>query len=224
MIEVPNLTPDRLEQGWFLIAQLHFAQEQWQEAIAAFRKYLEIAPTPDADVYLRIGQAYYQLERFQDAIPEVRRNMQELRARGEAIPQSTYQLLRALYFTVEDYRSAQQVLREMVVIYNDPEDWGFLAAVNGQLEEFENQAYVYWVAGKAEYLDSESELVNLAAQLSNYDNPYGAAKVMEEGIEQGIIEETDDNLTFLAQFYQLAREDEAAIPPLIRAAEMSGDG
>src|SRR5690554_3334192 len=108
MIQVPNLTPDRLEQGWFFIAQLHFVQEEWNEAIDAYNNYLEIAPTPDVDVYLRIGQGYYQLERFQDSITWVLRNMDALRARGDAVPQSTYQLLRALHFTLEDYRSAQQ--------------------------------------------------------------------------------------------------------------------
>lgn len=223
MIEVPNLTPERLEQGWFFIAQLHFVQEEWQEAIDAFNEYLEIAATPDKDVYLRIGQAYYQLEQYQESIPWVLRNMEALRAEGTMVPQSTYQLLRALYFTLEDYQKAYQVLREMVVLYNDPEDWGYLAAVNGQLERFEDQAEVYYVAHAADYLDSQAEFVNLAAQMSQFDNPFGAAVVMEEGIEKGIVEETEDNLVFLSQFWQLAREDERALDPLIRAAEMTGD-
>src|SRR5690606_16041926 len=107
--------------------------------------------------------------------------------------QSTYSLLRALYFSLEDYEGAHQVLREMIVLFNEPDDWGYLAAVNSQLERFEDSAYIYYVANAGGYLDSEAQLVNLAAQLSSYENPFGAAQVMESGIEAGLIEETENN-------------------------------
>lgn len=223
MVEVPNLTVDRLEQGWYLVASLRFLLEDFRGAIEAYNRHLEISPNPDDDVYLRLGQAYYQLEEYQEAIPYILRNMELLRAQGQQPPESTYSLLRAGYLTVEDYESARDVLREMVVLFNKPDDWNYLAMIEGQLENFENQAYTYYVANAADYLDSESALVNLAAQLSNYENPYTAAQVMQEGMEAGIIEESENNLSFLSQFWQLAREDDRAIAPLERAAEMSDD-
>jgi len=224
MAGVEGITPQQLENALFSVAQLQFALERWEAAIASFQRYMEIAAAPSNDVYLRIGQAYYQLERYADAIPQVRRNMELERASGSEVPQSTYALLRALYFSLEDYQGAHQVLREMIVLFNDPADWGYLAAVNSQLERFEDSAYVYYVANAGGYLDSEAQLVSLAAQMSSYENPFGAAQVMEKGIQAGVIKETETNLSYLSQFYQLAREDERALVPLEKAAEMTGKG
>ena len=74
------------------------------------------------------------------------------------------------------------------------------------------------------HLDSESQLVNLAAQLYNNDYPFGCARIMERGMSEGIIEEDEGNLKFLSTCYQIAREDAKAVEPLERASEMSEDG
>lgn len=221
---LPNLTQEQIEQTLFYLGSLYYVQEQFREAIDKFNEYNEIALEPNDDVYFRIGTAHYQLEEYPESIPYILRNMEILRANGEAVPKNTYDLLRALYFNVEDYESAHQTLREMVVLYNDPDDWTLLPAVLGQLERFQDQSRSYYVTNALGYLDTDSQLVNLAAQLYNSEYPYGCARVMQEGMDEGIIEEDEGNLAFLSTCYQIAREDEKAAPPLERAAEMSEDG
>lgn len=224
VLNVPDLAPDQLEQTWMMVGSLHFALEEFREAIDAFNTYNQLAVEPNADVYLRMATAYYQLEEYQNALEPLQKNMELVRARGAELPQSTYSLLRALYLTMEDYPKARQVLREMVVLYNEPADWGFLASIEGQLENFTAQAHTLYVADAAGYLDSEAQLLNLATQLYNNDNPFGCAEVIAEGFEAGIIDQDEDNLGFIATCYQLAREDAKAVPFLVRAAEMADDG
>jgi tetratricopeptide (TPR) repeat protein len=224
LLKLPNLQPDQLEQTWFYIGSLHYALEQFREAIDAFNTYNQIAIEPNDDVYLRIATAYYQLEEYQNAVPAVLRNMELARAKGKEIPQSTFGLLRALYLTMEDYPKARQVLREMVVLFNEAGDWGYLAAIEGQMENFTVQGETLFVANAAKYLDTEAQLLNLASQLYNNDNPFGCSKVISEGMSKGVIEEDEDNLSFLATCYQLAREDAKAAPILERAAPMAEDG
>jgi len=219
-----NLTQEQLEQTLFYVGSLYYVQEQFRQAIAQFNEYNQIALEPNEDVFFRIGTAHYQLEEFPEAIPFILRNMEILRSKGEDIPKNTYDLLRALYFNVEDYESAYQVLRESIVLFNDPDDWVLLPAVLGQIERFQEQAQSYYVTDSLGYLDSDSQLVNLAAQLYNNDYPYGCARIMERGMADGIIEEDESNLSFLSTCYQIAREDEKAAPPLERAAAMSDDG
>ncbi|MDT8397035.1 MAG: tetratricopeptide repeat protein [Pseudomonadales bacterium] len=221
ILKLPNLTPDQREQALSIIGQLYYVLEDYRKAIDALKKYLEVAVDPSPDMYLRIGTAYYQLDEFQEAIPFVLRNMELELASGDLVPESTYGLLRALYLSVEDYPKAKQVLREMVVLFNKPEDWGFLASIHGQMEEFPQQLQTYYVANAMGYLESENQLMNLAFQLFNNDNPYGAAKLVADGIAAGVIKETESNLSFLSQSWQIAREDEKAIEPLIKAAEIS---
>jgi len=224
MLEVDNLSPDQIEQTWFYIGSFHFVLEEYREAIDAFETYNEIAIEPNDAVYLRIASAYYSIEEYANALPAIRKNMELVRAKGEMVPQSTYGLLRAVYLTLEDYQNAYQVLREMVVLFNDPADWGLLAQLAGQLERFAEQAQLYYVAETGGYLDSENEYIQLASQLYNNENPFGCAQMIKKGMENGLIEEDEDNLSFIAQCYQLAREDSLALPYLERAAAMSDDG
>lgn len=224
IMRLPNLTQEQLEQTLFYLGSLYYVQEQFREAIEEFTEYNQIALTPNDDVYFRIGTAHYQLEEYQQAIPFILRNMEILRSNNEAIPKNTYDLLRALYFNVEDYESAYQVLRESVVLYNEADDWVLLPAVLGQIERFQEQGRSYYVTDAMGYLETDSQLINFAAQLYNNDYPYGCARIMERGMADGIIEEDEDNLSFLSTCYQIAREDEKAAPPLERAAAMSDDG
>ena len=224
MLVLPNMTQEQLEQTLFYLGSLHYVQEQFREAIENFVKYNEIALEPNEDVYFRIGTAYYQLEEYNEAIPYIQRNMEILRSKNEDISKNTYDLLRALYFNVEDYVSAYQILRESVILFNEQSDWTLMPAVLGQIERFQEQGQSYYVTNALGHLDSEAQLVNLAAQLYNSDYPYGCARIMEKGMSDGIIEEDAGNLSFLSTCYQIAREDEKAVEPLERAAVMTEDG
>ncbi|MDG2176181.1 MAG: hypothetical protein P8M72_08650 [Gammaproteobacteria bacterium] len=224
MLNLDNLTQEQVEQTLYYLGSLYYVEENFREAIDYFIQYNDFAIEPNEDVYYRIGTGYYQLEEFQESIPFILRNMEILRAKNEEISKNTYDLLRALYFNVEDYEAAYQVLRESVVLFDEQGDWVLLPAVLGQVERFTEQAQSYYVVDTLGHLDSDSQLVNLAAQLYNNDYPYGCARIMERGMSDGIIEQDEDNLKFLSTCYQIAREDAKAVEPLERAAEMSEDG
>jgi tetratricopeptide (TPR) repeat protein len=224
MSNLENLTQEQIEQTLYYLGSLYYVEENFREAIDYFIQYNDIAIEPNEDVYYRIGTGYYQLEEYLESIPFILRNMEILRAKNEEISKNTYDLLRALYFNVEDYAAAYQVLRESVVLFDEQGDWVLLPAVLGQIELFTEQGQSYYVVDTLGHLDSDSQLINLAAQLYNNDYPYGCARIMERGMSEGIIEQDESNLSFLSTCYQIAREDEKAAPPLERAAEMSEDG
>lgn len=223
MVAVPNIGDDRLEPGFFSIGVLQMTLENYRAAIEAFERYLELAQNPDSDVFFRVALSWYQLESYQEALAWLQRSMEMQRAGGEQPDQNAYTLLRSIHFNLEDYESFRRVTREMIVLFGDPDDWTYLANANGQLERPDAQAQVWYVAGRADYLDDESELLQLAFAHSLQEDPFGAAKVLERGMERGVVAESADNLAYLAQFYMMAREDELAAPPMARAAEMSGD-
>ena len=224
MLSLPNLSQDQLEQSMFMLASLYYIQEEFEEAIEQYLEYNEIALEPNEDVFYRLATAYYQTERYADAIPPLLRNMEIVRNKGEEVPKNTYDLLRSLYFSVEDYPSMLQTLREIIVLYNDPDDWPLWPGTLGQLERFTDQAQAYYVAYSQDLLTSDAGLVNFAAQLYNNDYPFGCARVISDGMEEGIIEEDEGNLSFLATCYQLAREDAMAAVALEKAAPMGEDG
>ena len=223
MVAVPNIDDGRLEPGFFSIGVLQMTLEDYRAAIEAFERYLELAENPDSDVYFRVALSWYQLEGYPDALAWLQRSMEMQRAGGEQPDQNAYTLLRSIHFNLEDYESFRRVTREMIVLFDDPDDWTYLANANGQLERLDEQAQVWYVAGRGGYLDDESEVLQLAFAHSLQEDPYGAAKVLARGMERGVVEESAENLSYLAQFYMVAREDALAAPPMARAAQMSGD-
>jgi tetratricopeptide (TPR) repeat protein len=224
ILDLPELQQEILEQTWMQVGSLYYVLERYQDAIDAFNTYNSIASEPDDGVYLRIAYANYQLERYQEAIPPLLRNFELVRAQGEEVPKNSYGLLRALYLTIEDYVKAYQVVRESVILYNDPSEWTLLAQLSAQLEKFNDQAYLYYVSGVGNFLDSSTEWVTLASLLSNNDNPYGCAEMLSSGLEDGRIDAEFSTYNLTATCYRIAREDEKAVPFLIKAAPLAEDG
>lgn len=224
ILKLPDLTPEIQEQTWMQVGNLYYVLERYQDAINAFNTYNEIAAEPSDDVYLRIAYANYQLERYNDAIPPLLKNFEILRTKGEEIPKNSYGLLRALYLTLEDYQKAYQVVRESIILYQDPEDWVLLAQLSAQLENFQDQTRLYYASGVGGFLDSSAGYMTLASLLSNSDNPYGCAEVVVDGLEKGVVEEDFDSLNMAATCYTIAREDAKSIPYLEKAAELAEDG
>lgn len=223
-LDLPDLSATQQSQAFQTLGQLRFMLERYEGALTAFDDYIRVTEVPDSGVYLRKATALYVLERYEEALPEVLHNMELVRAQGEQIPENTYGLLRSIYFNLEDYEAVQDVLREMIVLFDNPDEWIQLAQVHSQLENFDRQAYSYYLADLKDYLSSSQQLMTLGYLLYNNDNPWGASQVISRGMSSNTIEENASNLEFLATCYQAAREDDMALEPLRRAAEMAEDG
>lgn len=219
------VTPEIRESTLFLMGQLKFAVEDYNGSIEAYLEYLGMAYEIDIAAYQRISFAYYSLEDYGNSLDYILEYMDQLRAQGEEVDKPTYDLARSLNTLLEDLDSALQLTREMIVLFNEPDDWEFMVNVLGALERFEEQAQFIYAMNTFGFVDSEGQIVNLSGQLFNSEFYWGAAKVFEQGLEEGLLESDDeDNWARLAQSYQLAREDEMAIEPYTRAAELASDG
>lgn len=222
--KLPNLTQTDREQTLTQIGSLYFMLERYQEAIDTFRELLAISLEPDAQVYLRIAFAYYSLEQYANVVEPLQTHMDMLRAAGQEIPYNTYNLMKSVYLLMEDYAKSYQAIREMIVLYHDEDDWVQLVQAAGALEQFDQQARLYYVSYIGGFLKAESDFRNLASILSNFDNPYGCGKTMEKSLADGVVEATEDNLFLTGTCFRLAREDARAIPFMERAADLSDTG
>ncbi len=218
------LTPQARESAILLLGQLKFAVEDYEGSIEAYLEYLSMAVDADIAAYQRISIAYYTLEDYQNSLNYILEFMDRTRAQGEQVDKGTYELARSLYILVEDLENALQLTREMIVLFREPSDWEFMVNVLGALERFEEQAYFIYAMNTFGFVDSEGQIVNLSGQMFNTENYWGAAKVLEQGLDEGLLDSDDNNWSRLAQSYQLAREDEMAVEPYITAAEMAEDG
>lgn len=220
----PDL-PEAMEtEALYTLAQLAFTSEQYAAAIEYLQRWFKVASEPGAEPYILLGQAYYQLERYKDAVPPVETAMRIAREQGKPIKENWYLLLRAFYYQLEDYPKLVGVLEDLVRLFPKKEYWLQLAAMYGETGQEDKQVAAYEIADLQGFLTENSELVLLAQLYLQQDVPYKAAALLSEGIDAGTVEKTADNYRLLSQAWTLAQDDRKAIPPLIEAARLSEDG
>ncbi|MBC54066.1 MAG: hypothetical protein CMQ34_09565 [Gammaproteobacteria bacterium] len=206
------------------LGQLYASEERFAEAIDTLNRWRELSATEDANIFLILATSYYNLENFQEAIPLLINHMDMVIAEGGELRKNIYGLLNLMYIELEDYRSALDVTRTMIALFDEAPEYRNLAAIYGYLEEDAKRLQTLELTYVRGFMDSEAQFLNLAQSLAGIDAPYRGIEVMEDGIAQGIVEENESNLRRLTQMYIMASEFEGAVEPAERLTELANDG
>jgi tetratricopeptide (TPR) repeat protein len=204
----------------FNIAQIHASLQQWREALAALDRWERYAEAPDPLAHYLRAIAHYQLEEHDAALASAEKAVDSSAEPAE----SWLQLLAALYVQKEDHASAAPVLEELVVRFPKRQYWVQLSLIYGAREEYRHSLAVQQVAYLQGFLVEDKELRRLARSYLYNSLPYPAAKVLEKGLAEGLIERDPEALELLANSWIGAREYDNALEPLRQAAERSKDG
>jgi hypothetical protein len=223
VLKQPNL-PDALQQQTIrTLSQLAFVTEDYQSAIKYANQYInEVGPDPD--MYVVIGTAYYQMEKYKDIIAPVEKAIALANENGTQTKEQWLLLLRVAYWELENYKKVRDILEELVVRWPKKEYWTQLSGIYFELKDEPRQLAAYEAAYDQNLLVSGSELLQMAQLFMQADVPYKGARVLEKGFAAEKIERNERNLRLLSQAWQLAQEDKKAIPPLKEAAAMSDNG
>jgi tetratricopeptide (TPR) repeat protein len=205
-------------------AQLQFTQEDYEGALKTVQQLMAAISEPSADVLMLEGQAYFQLGRYDEALTPIKTAIDMYRESGQAPKENWLLLLRVIYFEQKDYESMIDVVRELIVYY--PKDTYILtlAGIYSELGDTKKQLALTEVLYEKGYLNTASHITNLANLYLLHGLPYKAATLLEAEMADDIVEANERNLRLLSQAWYQAREDQKAIPPLERAAEISNDG
>ncbi len=208
----------------YTLGQLHFHLEHFDVAIGHLETWLAVAENPGPEPYILLGQAMYQVGRLDEAAEPVHRAITVAKQRDRVVQENWYALLRVIYFETKDFDSLLGVLEVLVTEYPAKEYWMHLAAAFGEMGDEERQLAAYEAAYALGYLQSSSEIVLLSQLLLQAEVPYRAGVLMQEGLENGTVTSNAGNWRLLSQAWILAREHDAAIVSLGKAAELSDDG
>ena len=224
MLAQPNL-PEALTLSTLKTkAQLQFTQSDYEGALVTVRKLLQAVTEPSADVLMLEGQALFQLARYDEALTPIKAAIDLYRSQGQIPKENWLLLLRVIYFEQKDYEAMIDVVRELLVYY--PKDTYILtlAGIYSELGDTKKQLALTEVLYEKGLISTASNVTNLANLYLLHGLPYKAAVVLEKEINDNIVDANERSLRLLSQAWYQAREDEKAIPPLKRAAEMSEDG
>lgn len=211
-------------QTLYTLAQLSFVNEQYQQALDYMEQWIAKADNPGADPHIFMGQVYYQMENFPAAIEQIEKGIGIARERDIQIKENWWALLNFLYYEQENWPKVLDILEILVRDFPKREYWIRLAGIHAQQGNDKESLWTYEAADVGGFLTRQSDLTNYAGTLMQAELPWRAARVMERGIEEEVIERTDDTLQQLGQAWQLAQEVDKAIPVLEDAAELSDEG
>jgi tetratricopeptide (TPR) repeat protein len=224
MLAQPDLEERQRTETLYTIAQLNFTIEDWQGAIDIMEDWLKVVENPPPDPFILLASAFYQLERYSEMVEPIERAMSIARERDKPVKESWWLLLRAAHYSLQNYKEVTRILEVLVVNWPKKEYWTMLSGMYGELKLESKQLAAYEAAYDQDLFDSGKEVVVLSQLLMQGGAPFKAARVLEKGLESGLVEKTESNYRYLSQAWQLAAEYEKAIPPLKEAASISEDG
>jgi hypothetical protein len=208
----------------YALAQLYGHRERYVEALDALERWFEVADMPSADAYMLKARYHYLLMQYHEGIEPAEAALRIALEQGKEPEEAWYQLLQVLYYELEDYPNVIRTATTLVERWPKKEHLVTLASLYGQQGEDIVQLALYETAYEAGWLDSGSELANLAQMLLQADVPYKAARILERGLEEGTVPSSETHWRLLAQAWVVAQEDEKALSPLTRASELSATG
>lgn len=224
MLTIEELREDTRLRTLRSLGQLYMAEERWQEAIGAYERWRALSLEEDIIVYRGLSYSYYQMEDFESALPYWIDYMNLSLETGEELARDDYAYLNGIYFTLEDFDRALELTKTMIVLFDNPTDWMNLSAVYASLDMEERRVQSLNLAYLKGYLDDENRFLNLGQSMAGIDAPWSGSDILEDGIEQGIVEESQENLEILSQMYLIASAYDEALEPALQVAEMSDSG
>ena len=139
-------------------------------------------------------------------------------------PESWVALAAGLQLEMENYVSAAKLLTTLTAHYPDKKKyWKQLSAVYVHTNK-ENEAVVTLdLADKQDFLEKESEILNLSGLLMAQGQPFKAAKLIEKSMEQKKIKSTKRNYEILGDCWSYANEMKKALSAYEKAHQIASN-
>ena len=219
-----------LEHGtMYSLAQLYFVEAEYQRSLDMMNRWLikkaDFGEDPGPNPRYFMGQVYYAMKDYPGATKQIELAITMAEERNMVpIKENWWQLLRFLYFEQDNWDRVLEILHVLVRDYPKRDYWVQLAGIYGQEGYEREQVLAMEVAHAGGYLDRERDVLNYGGLLMQEEVPYRAAKWMQVGFDEELVEATAKNLQSLGQAYQIAQDIDDAIPILENAGQLSDEG
>ena len=205
------------------LSQLYMQVENYPQAVVFARRWIESQVSPVPKDYMLLAMAYFQMEDWRNALENVQIAIERAQQTGMEVEENWWRYLLAAHWELEEFPQALEVSKTLLTNWPKKQYWMQLQGLYSIVEDEANQFAAFGSCYDQGLLDRSNELVTMAQLFMLAEVPYKAAVVLQEGLDSGEIEETAVNYRYLAQAWQLAREDRKALDPLRKAAESEED-
>lgn len=223
------VSPDGIPSGFYsqtfyTIAQVYFSKEDYKNALDYAKRWFGTTDNPPADAYMLVGQAHYALKQYDKALPNVKKGIQKYIEVGSKPKEGWLNLLSSIYREKNDYKSMLPIVKQLIRYYPKKNYLLTIAGVYNELGRQDKMASVYQAMYDKNLIGTEAEIITLASLLLSEDNSYQAAKILEKAFDSGVLKNNSKNYRLYAQALLIAKEYEAALQPLSKAASLATNG
>ncbi|NTS78315.1 tetratricopeptide repeat protein [Catenovulum sp. SM1970] len=220
-----DVIPESLHMATlYSLAQLSMMQNDYVQTVAYIDQWMALNSKPNERAYVLKAQAYYQSKDYKNTLEAISTAINLADEKGQVPNENWLVLQRAAFYELKQPEKVVQVLERMVALYDKPEYWIQLSNMYGEVGREEEQLAIMETAFQRGFVTKHTDIKSLSQLYVFNQVPYKGAKLLEQGIKDGKIDENVDNLKFVAQSLTMAREDEKAIPVLTKAAELAENG
>ena len=205
----------------YSLAQIYTQLGRYDEALRVIEGWFAGEESPKPDAWYLKAMILAQQEKFREALEPARIAVE----RSPRPNESWLQLLVAIHGNLKDYPNVAATLERLTSLNPGKKlYWIQLAAVQNHLDRGAEAVAVLQLAERAELLEGDDEVRQLARLLYLQALPLRCAQVIEAALAERRVEPDADAYGLLSNCYLAAREGDEALEPLARAAELSPDG
>jgi cytochrome c-type biogenesis protein CcmH/NrfG len=129
-----------------------------------------------------------------------------------------------VYNELKDVDNVINVLEKLLKAYPKKQYWMHLAGMYAEKEMEDKSLSAYYAAYSQGMFDKESEVVMLSQRLLNAEVPFEAAKILQKGFDEGLVEKNEKNIKLLAMSYTMSQDMGPAIDAWKAATKYADDG
>ena len=209
--QLPDDTQQRLRYD---LAQLYVAEDQADQAARTLEAWFQQADKPPAEAYVLLGHAYAQQQRYRKAIPPLVTAIEY----ADKPHADWYEALLAMYYELQSYPDCVPLLESMIRLFPQRHRyWQQLAGVHLALKDYDAALTALELAYRDGALKKEQQLIQLA-QLYLYTGiPYKGARLLEDQMRTGGIQNNARHRELLARAWSSAKQRAEAILALEKA-------
>ncbi len=208
----------------YTLAQLYASEEDYVNSAEQLEAWLAEATIVGADQRYFLAQIYYQLERKRDSLNMVELAISDVESRGILPKERYWGLQRVLYYEKSDYQTVIAILEKLVKHYPKWSYWKQLGGMYGEREREIDRLVSTELVYLNDELKKESEVMSMAYMYLGAEVPYRAAKIIDRGMEDGIIERSAKNLEVLGTAWYQSRDLDGAVGALEEASRKADNG
>lgn len=217
--------PVALEVGTlYTVAQLYFLQEKWERGIDTLIQWMSLSETPSTNAYVLLANGYFQLKDYDRSLENIQIAIQREEAAGKLPKEQWYNLARFIHFDRSNYAEALDILEILIMYYPKKQYWVQASHLYGEEKDDARQLAILEASYEQNLLDRSQDIVLLSQLYLNAEVPFPAARVLEKGFADEVVETESKNYELAGVAWRQAQEVAKSLPMLEAAAAKSEKG